>query len=135
MCSCCRCSASFFLFADGMRCFCGTWRATFLCLFLGDFRISPLKRRTDWPWRPQEASKRTSESSYTFGIRYKRQSLMTFQKTKLRELSSYTLVFLHRCSTFLFLEFNGDIANHSRTLTTATFLSNKQTNRYVNDTY
>ena len=68
-------------------------------------------------------------------IRLVKLSRMTFQKTKLRELGSYTLVFLHRCSTFLFLEFNDDIANHSRTLTTATFLSNKQTNRCVNDTY
>jgi len=53
-------------------------------------------------------------------IRLVELSRMTFRKTKLRELSSWTLDSLHRCSTFLFLEFKDDIANHSRTLTTAT---------------
>ena len=68
-------------------------------------------------------------------IRLVKLSRMTFQKTKLRELGSYTLVFLHRCSTFLFLEFNNDLQNHSRTLATATFSSKKQTHQCFDDTY
>ena len=63
-------------------------------------------------------------------IRLVELSRMTFRKTKLRELSSWTLDSLHRCSTFRFLEFNNDIGNHSRTVATATFLSKKQTNRF-----
>ena len=50
----------------------------------------------------------------------------TFRKTKLRELSFWTLVSLHRCNTFQFLEFNDDIGNHSRTVTTATFLRKRR---------
>ena len=50
-------------------------------------------------------------------------SHMTCPKTKLRELSLWHVVSLHVCSTFLFLEFNNDIGNHSRTLATATFLT------------
>ena len=72
-----------FAFPHGMDCFCGTFGALFRCRFFGDFSISPLKRRVDWPWRPQgvpqrlpEAPKRLPrgppEALHTVGIRYKR---------------------------------------------------------------
>ena len=57
-----------------------------------------------------------------FVIRLVELSCTTCPKTKLRELSFWHVVSLHRCSTFLFLEFNDDITNHPRTLTTASFL-------------
>ena len=60
---------------------------------------------------------------------------MTFLKTKHRELSFWTLVSLHRCSTSRFLEFTNDIGNHSRTVATATFSSKKQTHQCFDDAY
>ena len=59
----------------------------------------------------------------------------TFLKTKLRDLSFWTLVSLHRCSTFRFLEFNDDLENHCITRATVTLLSEKQASQCVNDTY
>ena len=72
-----------FAFPHGMDCFCGTFGALFRCRFFCDFSIFPLKRRVDWPWRPQgvpqrlpEAPKRLPrgppEALHTVGIRYKR---------------------------------------------------------------
>ena len=56
-------------------------------------------------------------------------SCTTCSKTKLRELSFWHVVSLHRCSTFRFLAFNNDFQNHSRTLITARFLRKNSQNR------
>ena len=100
------------------------------------YRNSVLRRSLDFlRAEPKFHYKRSSRSLFSLigakgehgrghlpvAIRLVDLSLMTFQKTKLRELSFWHVDSLHRCSAFLFLEFNDDIGNHRITLATATF--------------
>ena len=83
-----------------------------------------------WPIQRAPADPISKLASLTFGsicIRYLSFgdflsfAFSSFCFSKLRELCFWYVISLHRCSTFLFLEFHEDLENRSRTLATATF--------------
>ena len=98
------------------------------------FRKWPIQRALDDP-----ISKLDSPTFGSICIRYLPLgdflsfAFSSFCFSKLRELCFWYVISLHRCSTFLFLEFKEDLENHSRTSATATslkhFLESRQEGR------